>query len=39
MPIFAVLKYYLDAGVHGIVRNNRIDLSCAELWDNGILEV
>ena len=30
---------HIDAGGHGIAWNDRIDLSCKELWDNGILEV
>ena len=44
--IFAELKdgnrfedVYVDVGGNGIAWNDRIDLSCEELWDNGILEV
>ena len=46
IPVFAELKdgnrfedVYVGVGGNGIVRNNRIDLSYEELWDNGILEV
>lgn len=46
IPVFAELKdgnrfedVYVDVGGNGIVRNNRIDLSYEELWDDGILEV
>ena len=46
IPSFAELKagnrfedIHIDVGGNGIVRNNRIDLSYEELWDNGILEV
>lgn len=46
IPVFAELKdgnrfedVYVDIGGHGIAWNDRIDLSCEELWDNGILEV
>lgn len=46
IPVFAELKdgnrfedVYVDVGGNGIVWNDRIDLSCEELWDNGILEV
>lgn len=46
IPVFAGLKdgnrfedVYIDVGGHGIAWNDRIDLSCEELWDNGILEV
>lgn len=28
-----------NVGGHGIAWNDRIDLLCEELWDNGILEV
>lgn len=46
IPSFAELKagnrfedVHIDVGGHGIAWNDRIDLSCQELWDNGILEV
>lgn len=46
IPVFAELKagnrfedVYVDVGGHGIAWNDHIDLSCEELWDNGILEV
>ncbi len=46
IPVFAELKdgnrfedVHIDVGGHGIAWNDRIDLSCEELWDNGILEV
>lgn len=46
IPVFAELKdgnrfedVHIDVGGHGIAWNDRIDLSCKELWDNGILEV
>lgn len=25
----------VDVGGHGIIRNDELDLSCDELWDNG----
>ena len=46
IPSFAELKagnrfedVHIDVGGNGIAWNDRIDLSCEELWDNGILEV
>ena len=46
IPTFTELKdgngfedVYVDVGGHGIAWNDRIDLSCEELWDNGILKV
>mgnify|MGYP002523278462 FL=1 len=46
IPVFAELKdgnrfedVHIDVGGHGIAWNDRIDLSCEELWDNGILKV
>lgn len=46
IPVFAELKdgnrfedVYVDVGGNVIAWNDRIDLSCEELWDNGILEV
>ena len=46
IPVFAELKdgnrfedVYVDVGGNGIAWNDRIDLSCEELWDNGVLEV
>lgn len=46
IPVFAELKdrnrfedVHIDVGGHGIAWNDRIDLSCKELLDNGILEV
>lgn len=46
IPVFAELKdgnrfedVYVDVDGNGIAWNDRIDLSCEELWDNGILEV
>lgn len=44
IPLFAELKdtgmfsdVTVDVGGHGIVWNDDIDLSCEELWDNGVL--
>ena len=46
VPAFAELKggdrfedVYVDVDGHGVVWNDDLDLSCEELWDNGILEV
>lgn len=46
IPVFTELKdgnrfedVHIDVGGHGIAWNDRIDLSCKKLWDNGILEV
>ena len=46
IPVFAELKdgnrfedVYVDVGGNVIAWNDRIDLSCEELWSNGILEV
>ncbi len=44
IPCFAELKYnldgfysvYVDVGGHGIVWNDDLDLSCDELWANGV---
>ena len=43
IPVFAELKdgnrlEDVYVGGNGIAWNDRIDLSCEELWDNGILE-
>ncbi len=42
-PIFAELKdpmlfsdVYVDVGGHGVVWNDDFDLSCDELWENGV---
>lgn len=44
IPLFAELKdlhlfsdVTVDIGGHGIVWNDDLDLSCEELWDNGVL--
>ncbi len=44
IPCFSELKnnldefysVYVDAGGHGIVWNDDLDLSCDELWENGV---
>lgn len=43
IPVFLELKdthlfsdVYVDVGGHGIVWNDDLDLSCEELWENGI---
>ena len=43
IPLFAVLKenhlffdVTVDVGGHGIVWNDDLDLSCDELWENGV---
>lgn len=44
IPVFKKLKelnpfsqVYVDVGGHGIVWNDQLDLSCDELWQNGVV--
>ena len=44
LPVFRILSQdealfssvYVDVGGYGIVWNDELDLSCDELWDNGV---